>query len=295
MDFVLSLLRAGDAVALRHQLGLWRQAGEKIAFVPTMGALHAGHLALVTRGRQLADRVVASIFVNPAQFGPNEDFSRYPRPLERDCEQLAAAGCDLVYLPEVAEIYPPGSNTWVTVDGPSQGLEGDSRPGHFRGVATVVAKLFHLVAPDLAIFGEKDAQQLAVIRRMVRDLCFPIEIVPHPIVRESDGLALSSRNVYLSPEERRDALVLVSSLRAAQAAIAAGERRAQQLIGLVREELSRAGETDYVDLVDAESFAPIDVLDRRAVLPIVVRFGKTRLLDNLQIEIGADGEPVGRL
>lgn len=295
MDTVLSLLRAGDAVALRHQLGLWRQAGEKIAFVPTMGALHAGHLALVTRGRQLADRVVASIFVNPAQFGPNEDFSRYPRPLERDCEQLAAAGCDLVYLPEVAEIYPPGSNTWVTVDGPSQGLEGDSRPGHFRGVATVVAKLFHLVAPDLAIFGEKDAQQLAVISRMVRDLCFPIEIVPHPIVRESDGLALSSRNVYLSPEERRDALVLVSSLRAAQAAIAAGERRAQQLIGLVREELSRAGETDYVDLVDAESFAPIDVLDRRAVLPIVVRFGKTRLLDNLQIEIGADGEPVGRL
>lgn len=295
MDIVLSLLRAGDAVALRHQLGLWRQAGEKIAFVPTMGALHAGHLALVTRGRQLADRVVASIFVNPAQFGPNEDFSRYPRPLERDCEQLAAAGCDLVYLPEVAEIYPPGSNTWVTVDGPSQGLEGDSRPGHFRGVATVVAKLFHLVAPDLAIFGEKDAQQLAVIRRMVRDLCFPIEIVPHPIVREADGLALSSRNVYLSPEERRDALVLVSSLRAAQAAIAAGERRAQQLIGLVREELSRAGETDYVDLVDAESFAPIDVLDRRAVLPIVVRFGKTRLLDNLQIEIGTDGEPVGRL
>lgn len=295
MDSVLSLLRAGDAVALRHQLGLWRQAGEKIAFVPTMGALHAGHLALVTRGRQLADRVVASIFVNPAQFGPNEDFSRYPRPLERDCEQLAAAGCDLVYLPEVAEIYPPGSNTWVTVDGPSQGLEGDSRPGHFRGVATVVAKLFHLVAPDLAIFGEKDAQQLAVISRMVRDLCFPVEIVPHPIVREADGLALSSRNVYLSPDERREALVLVSSLRAAQAAIAAGERRAQQLIRLVREELSRAGETDYVDLVDADSFAPIDVLDRRAVLPIVVRFGKTRLLDNLQIEIGADGEPVGRL
>ena len=295
MDSVLSLLRAGNAVALRHQLGLWRQAGEKIAFVPTMGALHAGHLALVTRGRQLADRVVASIFVNPAQFGPNEDFSRYPRPLERDCEQLAAAGCDLVYLPEVAEIYPPGSDTWVSVEGPSQGLEGDSRPGHFRGVATVVAKLFHLVAPDLAIFGEKDAQQLAVISRLVRDLCFPVEIVPHPIVREADGLALSSRNVYLSPEERRDALVLVSSLRAAQAAIAAGERRAQQLIRLVREELSRAGETDYVDLVDAESFAPIDVLDRRAVLPIVVRFGKTRLLDNLQIEIGADGEPVGRL
>lgn len=293
------LLRANTAAELRRQLGLYRAAGERIAFVPTMGALHAGHLALVRRGRELAERVVASIFVNPAQFGPHEDFSRYPRPLERDCALLEAEGCDLVFLPEVDELYPPGGATWVTVDGPSEGLEGDSRPGHFRGVATVVAKLFHLVAPDLAIFGEKDAQQLAVIRRMVRDLCFPVEIVPHPIVREADGLALSSRNVYLSPAQRREALVLQASLRAAQAAIAAGERRAEALLDLVRRVLTGPGEVDreldYVGLVDADSFASLAVLDRRAVLPIVVRFGQTRLLDNLQIDIGADGQPVGRL
>lgn len=290
-----SLPRATTGAELRRQVAAWRKAGERIAFVPTMGALHEGHLALVRRGRELAERVVASIFVNPAQFGPHEDFSRYPRPLERDCELLAAAGCDLVFLPAVEEIYPPGSETWVTVEGPSQGLEGDSRPGHFRGVATVVAKLFNLAQPDLAIFGEKDAQQLAVIRRLVRDLAFPIEIVGHPIVREKDGLALSSRNVYLSPEERRDALALSRSLQVAQRAIAHGERSAERLIALVRHELEGPGEIDYVGLVDADSFASIDVLDRRAVLPIVVRFGKTRLLDNLQIDLGPGGQPVARL
>lgn len=290
-----SPLRATTGIELRRQVAAWRKAGDRIAFVPTMGALHEGHLALVRRGRELAGRVVASIFVNPAQFGPQEDFSRYPRPLERDCALLAAAGCDLVFLPAVEEIYPPGSETWVTVEGPSQGLEGDSRPGHFRGVATVVAKLFNLAQPDLAIFGEKDAQQLAVIRRLVRDLAFPIEIVGHPIVREKDGLALSSRNVYLSPEERRDALALSRSLQVAQRAIGHGERSAERLIALVRHELEGSGEIDYVGLVGADSFASIDVLDRRAVLPIVVRFGKTRLLDNLQIEIGAGGQPVGRL
>jgi pantoate--beta-alanine ligase len=290
-----SLPRAGTGAELRSQVAMWRKAGDRIAFVPTMGALHEGHLALVRRGRELAERVVASIFVNPAQFGPHEDFNRYPRPVERDCELLAAAGCDLVFLPAVEEIYPPGSETWVTALGPSQGFEGDSRPGHFRGVATVVAKLFNLVQPDLAIFGEKDAQQLAVIRRMVRDLAFPIEIVGHPIVREKDGLALSSRNVYLSPEERRDARALSRSLGVAQRAIAHGELSAERLTALVRRELEGAGEIDYVGLVDADSFASIDVLDRRAVLPLVVRFGKTRLLDNLQIEIGPGGQPVGRL
>jgi pantoate--beta-alanine ligase len=289
------LPRAGTGAELRRQVAAWRKAGDLIAFVPTMGALHEGHLALVRRGRELAERVVASIFVNPAQFGPHEDFNRYPRPVERDCELLEAAGCDLVFLPAVEEIYPPGSETWVTVEGPSQGFEGDSRPGHFRGVATVVAKLFNLVQPDLAIFGEKDAQQLAVIRRLVRDLAFPIEIVGYPIVREKDGLALSSRNVYLSPEERRDALALSRSLRVAQRAIAHGELGAERLIALVRRELEGPGEIDYVGIVDADSFASIDVLDRRAVLPLVVRFGKTRLLDNLQIEIGPGGQPVGRL
>lgn len=288
------LLRAATGAELRARVAAWRAAGEKIAFVPTMGALHQGHLALVRRGRQLADRVVASIFVNPAQFGPHEDFHRYPRPVDRDCALLEEAGCDLVFLPAVEEIYPPGSDTWVTVEGPSQGLEGDSRPGHFRGVATVVAKLFNLAGADVAIFGEKDAQQLAVIRRMVRDLAFPIEIVGHPIVREADGLALSSRNVYLSAEERRDALTLSAALRAAKEAIAAGERDGAALVSLVRGRLA-AGEVDYVGLVDAESFAPIPALDRRAVLPIVVRFGKTRLLDNLQIDLDSAGEPAGRL
>jgi len=290
-----ALLRAKSAQELRGLLAPWRAAGERIAFVPTMGALHEGHLALVRRGRELAGRVVASIFVNPTQFGPSEDFSRYPRPVERDCALLEEVGCDAVYLPKVEEIYPPGSATWVTVEGPSEGLEGDSRPGHFRGVATVVAKLFHLVSPELAIFGEKDAQQLAVIRRMVRDLCFQVEIVGHPIVREADGLALSSRNVYLDTQQRQDALVLQKALRRAEAAIAGGERDAARLLTLVRGELASAGETDYVGLVDAESFAPIDVLERNAVLPIVVRFGSTRLLDNLQIEIGEDGKAVGRL
>lgn len=288
------LLRAYNGVELRARVAVWRAAGEKIAFVPTMGALHQGHLALVRRGRQLADRVVASIFVNPAQFGPHEDFQRYPRPVDKDCALLEEEGCDLVFLPTVEEIYPPGSDTWVTVEGPSQGLEGDSRPGHFRGVATVVAKLFNLVGADLAIFGEKDAQQLAVIRRMARDLAFPIEIVGHPIVRETDGLALSSRNAYLSAEERREALTLSAALRAARDAIAAGERDAAALKNLVRGALS-AGEVDYVGLVDAETFAPLATLDRRAVLPIVVRFGKTRLLDNLQIDLDSAGQPAGRL
>lgn len=290
-----ALARAATAAELRRKVAAWRAAGETIAFVPTMGALHEGHLALVRRGKQLARRVVASIFVNPAQFGPHEDFSRYPRPVERDCALLAAEGCDLVFLPAVDEIYPPGGDTWITVEGPSQGLEGDSRPGHFRGVATVVAKLFNLVAPDLAIFGEKDAQQLAVIRRLVRDLAFPVEIVGHAVVREADGLALSSRNVYLTPEERREALALSRSLRAAQAAIDGGERSAAELIALVRRELAGPGEIDYAGLVDADSFAPIARLDRRAVLPIVVRFGKTRLLDNLQIDLDSAGEPAGRL
>lgn len=288
------LVRVTTAAELRARVAAFRAAGQRVAFVPTMGALHAGHLALVRRGRELAERVVASIFVNPAQFGPQEDFSRYPRPVERDCALLEAEGCDLVFLPAVAEIYPPGSDTWVTVEGPSQGLEGESRPGHFRGVATVVAKLFNLVQPDLAIFGEKDAQQLAVIRRLTRDLAFPIEIVGHPIVREADGLALSSRNVYLDADERHEALTLAAALRRAKDAIAAGERDAETLKSLVRAALT-AGEVDYVGLVDADSFAPLARLEGRAVLPIVVRFGRTRLLDNLQIDLDSAGQPAGRL
>jgi pantoate--beta-alanine ligase len=275
----------------------WRSAlAGDVGLVPTMGFLHEGHVSLVERARRENAHVVVSLFVNPTQFGPREDLAAYPRDLDRDRALLRDAGCDLLFAPAAAEMYPPGAATVVDVGAVAAPLEGERRPGHFRGVATVVLKLLNIAQPTRAYFGEKDAQQLAVIRRMTRDLAFGIEIVGHPIVREPDGLALSSRNVYLTPEERRDALVLSASLRAARAAIAAGERRADRLLELVRRELATGpGEIDYAGLVDAESFAPIEFLDRRAVLPIVVRFGKTRLLDNLQIDIGSAGEPAGRL
>lgn len=277
-----------------------RRQGHKIALVPTMGALHAGHLALVRRAQQVAERVVVSIFVNPAQFGPGEDFDHYPRPLERDLAALREVGCDLVFLPEVEALYPPGSTTWVDCQGPSKGFEGAERPGHFRGVATVVSKFFHLVQPDVAIFGEKDAQQLAVIRSMVRDLQMPVEILGHPIVREPDGLALSSRNVYLSPEERQAALVLSRSLRVAKQLVDQGERLASRVIAAVRAELETAvrgdeRRIDYVAVVDALSFEPIERLSGSCVLPIAFRLGRTRLLDNLQIQVGEDGSAVARL
>lgn len=292
---------AAEAIAepgeLRRRVAAWRSRGERIALVPTMGALHAGHLALVTRGRQLADRVVASIFVNPTQFGPGEDFAGYPRQVEQDLAALGAAGCDLAFTPEAATLYPPGASTWVEVGGPSQGQEGDRRPGHFRGVATVVTKLLNLVQPDVAIFGEKDAQQLAVVRALARDLLLPIEIVGHPIVREADGLAMSSRNAYLDVRQRLAARVLSRALRAAQEVIHAGEREAEAILMVVRGVLAaeRNGRIDSVALVDADSFVPVSVIQGRCVLPIVFQLGRTRLLDNLQISVGADGKAVARL
>lgn len=276
-----------DAEELRHQVAAWRAKGRKIAFVPTMGALHEGHLSLVRRGAQLADVVVASVFVNPTQFGPHEDLELYPRDPEGDAALLSPAGCDLLFLPSTETIYPPGHSTWVDVGGPSQGFEGAERPGHFRGVATVVTLLFNLVQPDLAVFGEKDAQQLAVIRRLVRDLHLPVEIHGAPIVREDDGLAMSSRNVYLSAEERRAARVLSRSLEEAHRTILAGERRSETIRSQV---LARLGDEplariDYVGVVDAETFEPIEELRGRCVIPIVVRFGSTRLLDNLHLHL----------
>ncbi len=264
-----------------------RHQAVRVAFVPTMGALHEGHLALVRDARARAGCVVASVFVNPTQFGPHEDFARYPRQPEQDAEMLAGAGCDLLFLPGVETVYPPGSSTCVEVGGVSEGLEGAARPGHFRGVATVVSALFHLVQPDVAIFGEKDAQQLAVVRRLVRDQHFPIEIVGHPIVREADGLAMSSRNAYLSPEDRRAATVLFRALERARQAIAEGEREADAVRTLLRAELASEarGSVDYADLVDAESFQPVREIRGAIVIPIAVRFGKTRLLDNLQLTI----------
>jgi pantoate--beta-alanine ligase len=272
---------------LRREVSLWNR-GERVGLVPTMGALHAGHLSLVGVARQRADRVVVSVFVNPAQFGPGEDFARYPRSPERDAELLEGAGCDLLFLPAVETIYPPGHATAVVPNGPAEGLEGTSRPGHFRGVATVVCALFNLVRPDLAVFGEKDAQQVAVVRRMVEDLHLGVEIVAAPTIREGDGLALSSRNAYLSPAERRAAPVLHRALEAARRAVAAGERRAGEVRAIVRRVLAAEplATVDYAEVVDARTFQPVETLAGRVVLPLAVRIGGTRLIDNIQLEVG---------
>ncbi len=292
-----TLRRVSEPAQLRSAIRRWRERGLKVAFVPTMGALHAGHLSLVTRALQTADRVVASIFVNPTQFGPNEDLDSYPRSVDSDCAQLQETGCHLVFLPTVETIYPPGGSTFVVVEGPSKGFEGAERPGHFRGVATVVLKLFNLVMPDVAIFGEKDAQQLAVIRQMTRDLHLPIEIIGAPIVREADGLALSSRNVYLDADQRRASRVLSRALARAESAVRAGERDSQVLEQLVRSELDHepTGKTDYVAVVDGASFEPLTDLNGfrgRLVIASVFRLGQTRLLDNLQMDLPLNPKPL---
>src|SRR4051812_948270 len=285
------MLTAHTESDLRQAIHTWRSAGERIGFVPTMGALHAGHLSLVRLAHEHASRVVASVFVNPAQFGPHEDFNRYPRQPETDSRLLDTAGCDLLFLPGLETIYPPGNATFVEPAGAALGLEGTCRPGHFRGVATVVCALFNLVRADVAVFGEKDAQQLAVIRQMVRDLHLPIEIVPGPTVREEDGLAMSSRNADLSPEERRAATVLHRSLRAAEELIAAGERRGDAVRERMREVLNTEplARVEYAEVVDAETFQPVATLSGRPVLPLAVRIGGTRLIDNLSLKISADG------
>lgn len=283
----MRMLRARDVAALRGQVAAWRQAGATIGFVPTMGALHDGHLSLVRLARERCARVVASVFVNPAQFGPGEDFARYPRQPERDAELLVAAGCDLLFEPAVETVYPPGHAIAVDPGGPAEGLEGACRPGHFRGVATVVTALLNMAQPDVAVFGEKDAQQLAVVRRLVRDLHLPVEIVAGPTIREPDGLAMSSRNVFLSPAERRAAPVLHCALVAAERAIAAGERRGDQLRRRLREVL--AGEplarVDYAEAVDADTFKPVAEVRGRLVLPLAVHIGGTRLIDNFQLAV----------
>jgi pantoate--beta-alanine ligase len=286
-----------EAGELRRLVRAWKQRGGRVALVPTMGALHEGHLALVRLAAARADRVVASVFVNPTQFGPGEDFESYPRRPREDAALLGENGCDLVFLPEIATLYPAGSVTYVDLAGaepaagstrsPSEGLEGTSRPGHFRGVATVVAKLFNLVEPDVAVFGEKDAQQLAVVRRMVRDLHFAVEIVAHPTVREDDGLAMSSRNAYLSPEERAAAARIYRTLRAAARRIEAGERDPQAVRRLMRERLGAEPlfDLDYAEVVDPETFEPVETIESDVVLPVAVGVGGTRLLDNVTVRV----------
>jgi len=267
-----------------------RQEQRIIGLVPTMGALHAGHLALVERAKRECAPVYVSIFLNPKQFAVNEDLSRYPRPLEADVEKLTTAGVDGLFLPDAAEIYPPGFSSYVSVDGLSERLEGKSRPGHFRGVATVVLKLLEIVRPRSAYFGRKDAQQARIVQQMVRDLNLETEIVVCPIVREPDGLALSSRNAYLSAEERKAATVLYRALQAAESEIAAGVRDALQLQAAMNAVLhgeSRA-RVDYAEIVDAETFEPSVRIARSCYALLAVYIGKTRLIDNMLIECAGD-------
>jgi len=257
-----------------------------IGFVPTMGALHAGHLALVERARRQCSPVYASIFLNPSQFGTNEDLSEYPRPLEADMEKLTAANVDALFLPQAADVYPPGFSTYVQVDGLSDRLEGKTRSGHFRGVATVVLKLFEIVQPHYAYFGRKDAQQVRIVQQMVRDLNLDTEIVVCPIVREPDGLAMSSRNAYLSDEERKAATVLSRALRAAETELAAGVRDSLELQRAMHKVLAAepSARVDYVEIVNAETFEPVVRVSRRSYAVLAVHVGKARLIDNLLIE-----------
>ena len=257
-----------------------------IGLVPTMGALHAGHLALVERARRECSPVYASIFLNPTQFGANEDLSKYLRPLEADTEKLTAAKVDALFLPQAADIYPPGFSTYVQVDGLSERLEGKSRPGHFRGVATVVLKLFEIVQPHYAYFGRKDAQQVRIVQQMVRDLNLDTEIVVCPIVREPDGLAMSSRNAYLSGEDRKAATVLSRALRAAENELAAGVRDSLELQRAMQKVLAAEPRTrvDYAEIVDAETFEPLVRVSRRSYAVLAVQVGKARLIDNLLIQ-----------
>lgn len=273
--------------AVRNVLDKARREGRTIGLVPTMGALHEGHLSLIRRARADNELVVVSIFVNPAQFGAGEDLDTYPRDLGRDLRLAEDAGADLVFSPSVAEMYPPGYSTWVDVEGLTEGLCGASRPGHFRGVCTVVAKLFAICGPDRAYFGEKDAQQLAVIKRMVRELNIPVEVASCPTVRETDGLALSSRNTHLSGAERAEAPVIFRALSAARTLVENGERDAARLKSEIRSVLGDAGlaTVDYVEIVDAASLAPVEVLAGRCLIAVAVWFGDTRLIDNLTVEV----------
>lgn len=261
-----------------------RARGQRVVFVPTMGALHAGHVALLHEGRRRGERLVLSIFVNPTQFGPNEDLARYPRDLTGDLAKAASAGADAAFVPAASVMYPPGAQTTVRVEKLEQGMCGDSRPNHFAGVATVVCKLFNIVRPHIAIFGEKDFQQLAVIRRMVRDLDMPVEVVGHPTVREADGLAMSSRNAFLSSSDRARALSLSRGLFAARAAFEAGERDVAALVAIARGHIEAGVDrVDYVDLRGAEDLEPLRRVDGAAVIATAAFVGPTRLIDNVRL------------
>jgi pantoate--beta-alanine ligase len=264
-----------------------RQDGRRIGCVPTMGYLHQGHLSLVRRARQLSQVVVVSLFVNPSQFGPQEDYDTYPRDIPRDIRLLEEAECDILFMPQVEQMYPPGHSTVVEVKGLTEVLCGASRPGHFRGVTTVVTMLFDIIKPHVAVFGQKDAQQAIVIRRMVVDLHHGIEIEIAPTVREPDGLAMSSRNEYLTPQQRGEAPILYEALQWARSRIQAGERRAAVLIEGMRRMITTAssGQIDYISLVDTDRLRPVEDISDEVLIALAVKFGRARLIDNIIIRV----------
>jgi pantoate--beta-alanine ligase len=273
---------------MREMAREFRARGERIGYVPTMGALHEGHLSLIRRARQMATKTVVSLFVNPAQFGPSEDFRNYPRNPERDAELARLAGADILYAPKLGDVYPPGYRTYVAVEGLGTTLEGASRPGHFRGVATVVVKLLNRVAPHIALFGQKDAQQVILIKKLVRDLEMDLEIEICPTVREEDGLAMSSRNACLTPEQRRAAPVLFRALKRAESAVLRErERSAQRIVELIRETVAAEPHValDYAEVVDAATLAPLERIEGSVLIPIAARVGATRLIDNVILNV----------
>jgi pantoate--beta-alanine ligase len=275
--------------AVREHVQAWRRQGLRVAFVPTMGNLHAGHVSLIEAARQHGERFIASIFVNPMQFGPNEDFAHYPRTPREDERMLAAAGCSLMFMPDVNEIYPNGAEraTHVEVPALSRILDGEFRPGHFEGVSTVVAKLFHIVEPDVAVFGEKDYQQLTVIRRMVADLCMPVKIIGAPTVRDGDGLAMSSRNQYLTKAERALAPQIYQALQSAAQRVRAGDVDFASIERAGFEALERAGfQPDYFSVRQAEDLSTATADTRELVILTAARIGKARLIDNVQVTRG---------
>ena len=281
----MAVIRAPDAV--RRQTRQWRKKGRRIAFVPTMGFFHEGHLSLMRRARKLADRVVISVFVNPTQFGPSEDFGAYPRNLPRDLELARTERVDVCFVPTAERIYAADRRTAVHVTGLEHVLEGVSRPTHFAGVTLIVLKLLHIVEPDVLVLGQKDAQQAMILERMVRDLDVPVRVVRGPIVRERDGLAMSSRNARLSPEERRAAPVLFGALKEARALVKSGERRAEPILRRLRAHIAEESRVrlDYAAVVDARTLNPLEVLEGRVLIPIAAWLGSTRLIDNLELNV----------
>jgi pantoate--beta-alanine ligase len=277
---MLILTSAAEVTAVSKEA---HRAGKRVGFVPTMGALHAGHLSLVRTARAQTDVVIASVFVNPRQFGPNEDFSSYPRDPEKDAALLTSEKTDYLFLPSVEEMYAPGATSWVAVEGLSDKLDGRSRPGHFHGVTTVVAKLFNIVQPDMAFFGQKDAAQVAIVSKMVDDLNFDVRIVVCPIVREADGLAMSSRNAYLTPEQRKQALVLYRSLMRVQMLADRGERTASRLKVAGEQVMAEepAVKLDYFEIVDRRTLDPVADISGSALVAVAAYVGRTRLIDNI--------------